>query len=194
MTFPELNKTFTNINKSLETQKNGELMAKIASSAFSLLRKRVREKGINAEGQKYKPYSTHPMLANCSTMILSSCNKIAGSKDKRKNLKWVTINGHKLFEIPGGYKQYRELMGRQTNYVDFSVTNNMWNDINVISKGADHEKGIAIIGAKQEIEKKKLKGNTERRGDILDLSDKEIEQLKTSYNLDVLQIFRNNGL
>jgi hypothetical protein len=194
MDLPEYNKRLNGVVKDLQTGAHGEVMVRMAAEALTLIKQRVQETGVNAKGQKYKPYSTKPMLANCSTMILSACSKIAGSKEKRKNLDWKTIKGHKLFEIPGGYKQYRELMGRQTDHVDFSVTNDMWNDINVISKNSDHQKGIAIIGAKQEIEKKKLEGNTKRRGDILDLSAKEIEELKGSYNLGVLQIFRNNGL
>jgi len=194
MDIPEYNKRINGVVKDLQSGAHAEVMVKLAIEAVRLIKIRVQETGVNAKGQKFKPYSTKPMLANCSTMILSACSKIAGSKAKRKELDWVTIKGHKLFEIPGGYKQYRELMGRQTNYVDFSVTNNMWNDINVISKQSDHQKGIAIIGAKQDIEKKKLAGNTKRRGDILDLSAKEIEELKVTYNLGVLQIFRNNGL
>lgn len=194
MTLDDYNKRIGGVIKDLQSGAHAEVMVKMAVSALTLIKERVQETGTNAKGQKYKPYSTKPMLANCSTMILSSCNKIAGSKQKRKELNWVTIKGHKLFEIPGGYKQYRELMGRQTNHVDFSVTNNMWNDINVISKSSDHQKGVAIIGAKQEIEKKKLEGNTKRRGDILDLSASEIEDLKLTYNLGVLNIFRENGL
>jgi len=53
---------------------------------------------------------------------------------------------------------------------------------------------VAIIGAKQEIEKKKLSGNTKRRGDILDLSPKEINELYELYNLNSIKIFRQNGL
>jgi hypothetical protein len=194
MTLNEYNKNIGGVIKDLKAGAHAEVMVKMAMSALTLIKERVQETGTNAKGQKYKPYSTKPMLANCSSMILSSCNKIAGSKEKRKELKWVTIKGKKLFEIPGGYKQYRELMGRQTAFVDFSVTNNMWNDINIISKSSDHQKGVAIIGAKQEIEKKKLEGNTKRRGDILDLNAKEIEDLKLTYNLGVLNIFRINGL
>jgi hypothetical protein len=194
MTFPEYDKKFTKTINDLKGDYNAKIMLGVGLEATRMIKQRVQETGTNAKGAKYKPYSTKPMLANCSSMILSACSKIAGSKSKRKELDWVTIKGHKLFELPGGYKQYRELMGRQTDHVDFSVTNAMWNDINVISKQGDHQKGIAIIGAKQEIEKKKLAGNTKRRGDILDLSAKEIEELKGTYNLGVLQIFRNNGL
>ena len=185
---------FGKVVRDLTSHHSGKIMGKLGISALTFIKERVQEKGINAKGSSYRPYSTKPMLTNCSTMILSACNKIAGSKEKRKELKWVTINGHKLFNIPGGYKQYRELQGRQTNHVDFSFTNSMWNDINVISNQSQHQQGIAIIGAKKDSEKKKLEGNTARRGDILDLNPKEIYDLYLTYNLNSLQIFRNNGL
>lgn len=194
MTFEEYNKNLDGVIKDLQSGAHGMVMLQMAEEALTLIKKRVIHTGTNAKGQKYKPYSTKPMLANCSSMILSACNKVAGSKQKRKELDWVTINGHKLFELKGGYKQWRELHGRQTDHVDFSVNNNMWNDINVISNQTDHKNGVAIIGAKEQLQKKKLSGNTARRGHILDLSKKEIDQLREDYNIGVLQIFRNNGL
>lgn len=194
MTIGDYNKRLGGVISDLQSGAHGEVMIKMAIQATTLIKQRVQQTGTDAKGTKYKPYSTKKMLTNCSTMTLSACNRIAGSKNKRKELDWVTVNGHKLFNLPGGYKQYRELHGRQSGYVDFSFTNAMWNDINVISNQSQHQGGMAIIGAKQEIEKKKLAGNTKRRGNILDLSQKEQDILKKDYNIGVLQIFRNNGL
>ena len=192
MTIEQYNKKLDNVVRELNN--NGKMMVKLGTSALTFIRQRVIEKGVDAKGALYKPYSTKKMLTNCSTMTLSACNKIAGSKEKRKELEWVTINGHKLFNIPGGYKQYREMHGRQTGHVDFSFTNNMWNDINIISNDSRHNNGEVIIGARKQSEKDKLAGNTKRRGNILDLNPKEINDLYTAYNLNTLQIFRNNGL
>jgi hypothetical protein len=194
MTFEEYDKRLNGVVNDLQTGAHGEVMVRLAINALTKIKQRVTETGVNAKGTKYAPYSTKPMLTNCSTMTLSACSQVAGSKDKRRSMKWVTVKGHKLFELPGGYKQFRQIAGRQTNYVDFMFNGRMWSDINVISNQGDHQKGVAIIGARQEEEKKKLEGNTKRKGDILDLSQKEIDELKASYNLDVLQIFRNNGL
>ena len=85
-------------------------------------------------------------------------------------------------------------MGVQTKFVDFTVTGRMWNDINLISSSSDHQKGIAIIGARLPEEKKKLEGNTKRKGEILDLRTSEVETLMKEYSLDFLQIVKNNGL
>jgi hypothetical protein len=195
MTLEEYNKNLGGVIRDLQSGAHAEVMVKMAVNAVTMIKKRVQETGTDAKGTKYKPYSTKSTLVGCKTFIQkSTCAALLGSKAKRKELEWRTIGGHRLSVLPGGYKKIRELQGRQTAFVDFSVTNAMWNDINIISKQNDHQKGIAIIGAKQDIEKKKLAGNTKRRGDILDLSEKEIGELKQIYNVGVLQIFRNNGL
>jgi hypothetical protein len=194
MTPEQLDKAYTNTLRDMQSDAMAVVMARVGIQGLTLLRKRVQETGTDAKGSKYKPYSTKPMLTNCSNMFTGACSKVAGSKDKRRELQWVTIKGHKLFELPGGYKQYRELHGRQTNFVDFSFTNRMWDNIALISKQSDHAKGTAIIGARSDDNKKKLEGNTKRRGDILDLSNSEIDELKQTYSLGELQIFKNNGL
>jgi hypothetical protein len=195
MTYQEYDTRVNGVIRDLQTGAHGEVMVKMAMKALSMIKDRVQEKGTNAKGQKYKPYSTKPMLVGCKTFVTkSACSALLGSAKKRKELEWRTVGGKRLAILPGGYKKVRELEGRQTNHVDFSVTNDMWNDINVISKQGDHQRGVAIIGARQETEKRKLEGNTKRRGNILDLSRQEIDQLKKDYNLQVLQIFRNNGL
>jgi hypothetical protein len=195
VTFEEYNKNIGGVIKDLQSGAHAKVMVRLAINALTLIKQRVQETGVNAKGQKYKPYSTKDTLVGCKTFVTkSACNTLLGSKKKRKDLEWRTVGGHRLAVLKGGYKKIRELEGRQTDHVDFSVTNNMWNDINIISKDSDHQIGYAVIGAKQDIEKKKLAGNTKRRGDILDLSTKEIETLKETYNLGVLQIFKNNGL
>jgi hypothetical protein len=195
MTFPEYNKRLDGVIKDLQTGAHGAVMVDMALNALTLIKKRVQEKGVNADGGKYKPYSTKPMLVGGKSFIQkSAASALLGSKDKRKGLKWRTVNGHKLAILDGGYKQFREMQGRQTSFVDFTFTGKMWKDINVISKPSDHQRGLAIIGARNEKYKDVLSGNTKRRGDILDLSHQEIEQLKESYNIGVLKIFRQNGL
>ena len=194
MTPQKLDIAYTKTLSDMSSHPRGEVMNSLGIVALVLIKQRVQEKGEDAGGQKYAPYSTRPMLANRSGMNVSAYNKVAGSKDKRKELKWVTIDGHKLFEVPGGYKQYRELHGRQTGFVDFSFSGRMWSNVALISSPADHNSGVAIIGAKNTETNDILEGNTKRRGDILDLSDKEIDELKEMYNLGMLKILKQNGL
>jgi len=191
MTFPELNKKFDNVVKDLTSNYNGTIMVRLGAEAKRMIFDRVHGTGTNAQGQKYAPYSTKPTLIGNKTFAFGySSAAVLGSKPKRKLLEWRTVNGHRLAILPGGYKKIRELENRQTAFVDFSVTQRMWDNIGVIK----HTNNSVTIGAKEQKEKDKLKGNTERRGEILDLSEKEIGILKNTYGLSVLQIFKNHGL
>ena len=199
MTIQELNVKLDNVVRQLSGGPElGNIMVGAGSAALEKIRTRVIETGVNPKGQKYAPYSIEPMLANCSSMTTSACSKVTGSKAKRKELKWVTIKrGEKairLFELPGGYKQYRDIHGRQTDHVGFSFTNRMWNNIKLTSEGSEHNRGIARIGATEEKEQKKLTGNTERRGEILMLSPKELTEISGYFNSEIDKILKNSGL
>ena len=167
----------------------GNFMAALAASATTMIRERVVMTGLNAEGNYFPGYSTKPMLANCSSKYMTKavCKELTGSKKKRKELKWVTVNGKKLFEIDGGYKEFRNLHGRRIDFVDFNWSGRMMGNIQasgepndgvqVISPQDEHRQGRARIGTLSEEQNAKLAGNTERKGEILMLSESEIDIL-----------------
>jgi hypothetical protein len=208
---------FGKVVKTLTNNMNGEIMGRVGISALTFIKERVIGKGTDADGKQFPAYSTKPTLVGCKTFSRykkEPCGVLFGSKEKRKQLEWRTVGGSSgyaaylsasagnktgnkgvhLAILPGGYRKIRQLLGAQVNHVDFMIHGDMWNDINVISKTSDHVKGIAIIGAKDELQKKKLAGNTKRKGTILDLSQKEQDDLKLTYNLGVLNVFKDNGL
>jgi hypothetical protein len=199
MTLTEYNQRFGKTIQDLQTRAAGDIMVRIGAEALTFIKHRVQETGINAEGQKFAPYSTKPMLIGSKSFPTKAVgDKLFGSKAKRKELEWRTLGegegAKRLAILQGGYRQWRTLMGRQVQYIDFSVSNNMWNDINVISKQSDHQRGIAIIGARKDSEKKKLEGNTARRGDILDLNKWELDDLSRLYGLGTIKVFKENGI
>lgn len=159
----------------------GEMMLEVAESANTNLKDRIINTGYNAEGRQYDPYSTTPMLANCKSMTQSACSKVAGSKTKRKDLKWVTLQrggkNVRLFELAGGYKEFRELHGRQTGFVDFAFSGRMWADVQIVSSDGEHANGIARISTLSDEQMKKLEGHTKRKGVLLDLNQAEIDKL-----------------
>lgn len=201
MTADELIK---NIEGVIEDFTQGEMavsLLRAAESARSLIMDRVTERGVNAKGEPFKGYSTTPMLANCSTFTQNACNKIAGSKEKRKDLHWVTLNrmnkkGKKirLFELPGGYSQLRELEGRQTDHVDFSMTGMMWKSIQVTSGMAEAKEGYAVIRPNNSEDMDKLVGNEDRRGEILALSEEELDMITDDILDGAIEVLRNNNI
>jgi hypothetical protein len=57
ITIIELNKKLEGLSKDLETYIDGKSMPILAADALVLIRKRVQEKGLNANGQLYEQYS-----------------------------------------------------------------------------------------------------------------------------------------
>lgn len=199
MTIEEYNKRFGKVIQDLQTKAAGDIMGRIGAEALTFIKNRVQETGTNAQGQKFPAYSTKPMLVGSKSFPTKAvADKVFGSKAARSKMEWRTLGegegAKRLAILQGGYRQWRTLMQRQVNHVDFSVSNEMWNDINVISKQSDHQKGVAIIGAKKDSEKKKLTGNTERKGEILDLSKSELDDLSRLYGMGTIQVFKENGI
>jgi hypothetical protein len=198
MTATELNEKFEKTANDMKSDVMGKVMVQIASQALVTIRRRVKETGTNAEGQKYIPYSTRPMLSGCKG-FLNKTNCPATSKAKRKELKWVMVargtpTMRPLFEIPGGYKEFRELNNLQTSFVDFAFSNRMWTNIKIVSSYSEHSAGVARIAAITPEDKSKLEGNTNRRGDILKLSDAEIKEIVNDFKMNIVQSIHNNGL
>lgn len=175
----------------------GNVMLQVAQSANAMIKDRVIKTGQNAEGEQFDPYSTTPMLTNCSQMTQAACQKKTGSKAKRKELKWVTLKrggkSVRLFELAGGYKEFRELHGRQTGFVDFAFSGKMWANINVVSGDDEHKIGRARISTLSEEEMKKLAGNTERKGEILNLSQEETYTLARYIEKRLTDMWRQQG-
>ena len=219
-----INKT-DKVVKSIENFNNGETMVKLAITACTLIRDRVINKGEDAKGSKYKPYSTKAMLMNCSSVPDGKCKLFLGTKTQQKERKkrseyekylaaeagefetrWVTLKRKgrliRLFELSGGYKEFRQKLGFQVDHVDFMRSGKMWGNILVTDKSSpgllsadgDHIKGIARIGPRSDEQKKILEGNERKRGAILDLSENEKDYLKKQYGFELLDIYRENGL
>jgi hypothetical protein len=195
ITYIELSKRLQSLSNDMDVGRLGNLMAQIGGDSLALIRRRVQESGKNAEGSDFPAYSTKPMLAGRKTFKTQAAfNKVAGSKKKRSELEWVKKGGKSLFILDGGYKELRELHGRQTGFVDFTWSGNMWNNIKVTSNRGELDSGVAVIKATLPEEQKKLSGLTKRKGEILKLSKEEIYMLSKNYTLWINSILAKNKL
>ena len=185
----------------------GNVMLEVAQTADTMIKDRVIKTGQNAEGQYYPGYSTKPMLTNLSKDVYDVKNgsnitnkaraEKYGSKKKRKELKWVTLQrggkNIRLFELEGGYKEFRNIHGRRIDFVDFAFSGRMWADIQVVSGDDEHKIGRARISTLSEEQMKKLAGNTERKGEILDLSSDETYSLARKIEKRLTDMWRQQG-
>jgi len=110
-------------------------LGRTAEFLMGLIKQRT-QRGINADGNAFPPYSTKPYFFNISPR--------AGSPT------------YKTFE--GGYKEYRNFMGKQSNKVDLNFFGNMLS--NITQKSTPTQ---AIIYFANKFENTKALGNQRKR-------------------------------
>lgn len=194
MTIDELNTNLANVIADLQGEPYANVMVQVASDALYLIKDRVINRGESPEQRKMRPYSTNPMLTSKSRMTDSAYNKIAGSKQKQKQLSWVVKNGMTFFVLPYGYKQFRELHGAQTRHVDYTFTGQMWNNIKLKTDASNLKEGKAVIGATTPDNIAKVKRQIELRGIFLRPTQPDIEVLKQTFSNGIMNIFKKNGI
>jgi len=185
----------------------GLVMVKIGQTALVRIRQRVVEEGKDSKGGNFFPstgYSREPMLVGAKSFRRKDADKFFG-KIKNKSHKWVTIKrgeeNYHLAVLEGGYRELRDIsLGRGAgDKVNFSFTNAMWGDLHLVSNASEHDKGVVKLGMLRKEENDKLYYNTERNkekggGDILDLSEAEINELQELFGIEFLNIVKNSGL
>jgi hypothetical protein len=186
MTIQELHNKVGKIIDTMQGNEIGDIMATVGEEALTRIKLRILKSGVDSEGQQYKPYSTKPMLAGCKG-FLDKAKCPAKNKTSRKELKWVTIQrggkNYKLYEIPGGYKEFRDMnLGPgHSSYVDFFFSGRMWQNIKLVKDRNELNNGIATIRATDSTEQVILNSNANRRTSILKLSKSELSDLNNLF-------------
>lgn len=200
MNIDDLNISINNVINDTQSRLS-QTMYQNAALALGLVSQRVINKGVAADGSRFGNYSTKKMLIGYDSKGPSAkvYRKLASSKTKRAGLNWVTVKHAgktiRLFELEGGYKQFRIHYGAQTSHVDFFLTGRMWNNIKVKSVVQSSDTITAIIGPSEISEQKKLEGNSDRFGkQILDLSIQEEQSIINNIKNDVVSLFKKYGL
>lgn len=154
--------------------------AVLGATALAMIEKRVRRSGVAPDGSKYKSYSSEPILIGAKSFTKkSAAQAVFGSKQKRRDLQWFTVRGHHLALLPGGYKQIRQIEGRQVAFKDFERTSEMWKSIHVMVTKTTGTGFVTTVGTENELSNRKLSGNVDReKKEILMVSKQEEADLQ----------------
>lgn len=151
-------KDLTNVNKVLR-------MAAIESA--DAVQSRIQQKGLKSDGNSIGKYS--------SKTYKGSFGK-AESFGSKKRLKKVTGNE--------GYKELRQKLGLQTNYIDYTFSGDMWKSWKVIPID-NNSLGVAFVSSDQNDIANALDN---RFGDAFILSEQEFKQAMGTINIQILKI------
>jgi hypothetical protein len=192
--------TITEYTHNLEKfQKNlsRAIFKKVAEYASADLRgqieNRVEQTQTNANGGKFSRYSSSPMLTSGNTVKSKRVwQKMASTKDARKNLSWVTLkkggkNVH-LFELPGGYAELRRLEGFSNPNKSFEFTGVMWDQFNVISKQSSQNGFLIRMGGQTKYSQDLINIHSEKESiAIIGMTQKEQELLHKNVDIWIEQ-------
>lgn len=107
------------------------------AAAFQVIaeyKQRIFYQGLDSSGSSIGQYSVNPFYINPNTLISVSSG---GITPEGKNGQKVFINGnpHKTKYLTQGYKQLRDLTGRQSQTVDLNFSGSLFQSIKVTEEG-----------------------------------------------------------
>lgn len=123
-------------------------------------------------------------IANTAMNIVKQRIQTSGINEEGKPYKGYSKN----------YLEYKKKEGKYKGFTDFSFTNRMWTNIQLVSDNTELFSGIARITARGSENIDKLRKNTVKFGQILALSKNEINDIKKDYENGLLDIHRKYGL
>lgn len=147
------------------------VLRELAIDGAAAVAKRVQNDGQKADGSQIGEYSTKTLSFG---KITGKFGSIATKKQKSKRMKAFGDTD----EFYGGYKEFRQSLGRQVEFIDLTLTGAMFEDW-IPSPLDDNSWGVGFKSA----ESAKIAGyHEERFGTIFALSKDEEDQAMETLN------------
>lgn len=162
---------------------NERVIIVAATKLVSSINRRIIRQGLKTDGTKIGKYSETPFYAGPKAFIVKSKNKKTGKTGKSK---FKNGKSHKTMYLETGYKQLREVQGRESSFVNLEYTGSMMNDYKVGRDGND-----IVVGFTNIEESKKRKANDERfDGPIFAASRDDMASYRQAIVLESKQLIK----
>jgi hypothetical protein len=155
-----------------EASQANKVLRAAAVYAAPAVQGRVQQEGKKSDGTSLPPYDSGKSFST-SSPIGRRFGDVANQRQQR------AFGGDSF----GSYKEFRQKLGRQTAYMDLTLTGDMWASWRPIPI-SDQAYGVTFVSAEQN----KIAGYLEERfGVIFELSDKELDQSLQTINRLAIQ-------
>ena len=149
------------------------LLREVATTMYANITRRIHNDGQDVNESDIGRYSTTPTLIGASSFVnKTAANKVFGSLAKRRQLDWITFKGRHLAILDGGYKQIRNIEGKDTSHVNLNRTGQLRKDFAFESQGK-----MYVLGFKSEYGAKLRKYQEEHWGKKIWGVSKQDEQV-----------------
>ena len=147
--------------------------------------KRIFDTGNASDGSKIGSYSTKPIYVSTkgNSQVRSSSLRPKGKNSNEP--KFENGKDRKSQYFPGGYKEYRSTVGRQSDKIDLRLTGSL--QLSIQLGNTDNGQVIAFNNDEQ---LRKAEGNEKRFGKIIfDPSKEEVDALTEMWEKEVTEAF-----
>ena len=151
-----------------EASQAAKVLRAAAVYAAPAVQGRVQQEGKKSDGTSLPPYDSGKSFST-SSPIGKKFGDVANKRQQKSFGSGDSFNS---------YKDFRQKLGRQTAYMDLTLTGDMWASWRPIPI-SDQAYGVTFVSAEQN----KIAGYLEERfGAIFELTDKELEQSLQTIN------------
>lgn len=169
------------LTTSVVNDKREEIYVRNGNALLASIKNRIQREGRDSSGSKMKPYSTTPRYFVKDQFVKKSAFKAIGKTGKRK------FNSGKSYEaiyLKNGYKEFREIQGRQTQYRDLTLSGDM-----ILSYVLGTSQNAILLGFNQKKQSDKRKGNEEIiKGNIFQATSSEMDDFNKAVIDNELQV------
>lgn len=177
-------------------------MEEVALESKALLQRRIQEKGTDSHESPLPLYSQEPLPLFffkdkskqnvLKTLGIDSSGKRIDKKPRRKrNASGVLETPVNPYSKGISYNDWRVLMGLPVDHVTYTVTGEMWKKIHPQQATIEGDRIKCIVGGDDEPTKIKMGYLAERRGDFMDLTSEEKEQINSMLSSNVFTQIKN---
>lgn len=161
--------------------KREEIYVRNGNALLANIKNRIQREGRDSTGSKMPAYSTKPGYFSKSSFVKKGSFKGKGKSGERK---FLNGNDHKTMYLANGYKEFREVQGRQTQVRDLTLSGDL-----MLSYTLGTADKAILIGFNQDKQSKKRKGLEKRNGgNIFPATQSEIDDFNKSVINNELQL------
>lgn len=178
MSFSGAIRSFQNLVNDLNSSRTAEYEV-IVLDAMALVKKRVINQGIDADGNSFGGYSE----AVVPFWYARGKDGVSSNDVDRLKAK------HGYF---ASYRDLREIKGLPTSNKNFSFTNKMWNSLEAFT--ISNSGGKIVIGLRTSNDRDEILEIHHSQSEILNLSEAETKLVRQLSRQRILNAFKRNGL
>jgi 1-aminocyclopropane-1-carboxylate deaminase/D-cysteine desulfhydrase-like pyridoxal-dependent ACC family enzyme len=157
-------------------EKREEIYIRNGNQLLANIKNRIQREGKDSSGATMPPYSTKPAYYTRDKFVKKGSFKPKGKSGKKT---FVNGNDHKSMYLANGYKEFREVQGRQTSKKDYTLSGDL-----MLSYVLGTSQNAILLGFNQEKQSKKRKGlEKQNGGNVFPATNSEMDD----FNKGVIQ-------